>query len=107
MLLASDPLLRNEEWASAHMAFHATLIENCGNPVLLDICARLSDAAELYRAWSTIGGRDAGRDVAGEHQGLLDAALAHDADQAVARFEAHLDRTAAIVLGADLSAARE
>ena len=89
---------RNNEWAGAHIAFHHKLIEACGNAVLLDICDRLSDAAELYRAWSGEG-REGKRDITGEHRGLLEAALAHDPDLAVQRFEAHVDRTAEILLG--------
>ena len=104
MFLAVDGVTRNEEWARAHLAFHYKLIEACGNPVLLDICVRLSDAAELYRAWSGPGGREQHRDVAGEHRGLLDAALAHDADQAVALFQAHVERTQAIIAEFDFSA---
>ncbi len=102
--LPEDPTLRNEEWARAHLEFHATLIENCDNPVLLDICARLSDAAELYRAWSGPRSREIHRDVAGEHKALLDAALAHDADRAVLLFEAHIDRTEALVTDFDSAA---
>ena len=97
MLLPADPASRNEEWALAHMAFHFTLTEACGNPVLLDICARLSDAAELYRAWSRPGVLETRRDVAGEHKALLDAAVGHDADGAVALLDAHLDRTQAMI----------
>ena len=37
--------------------------------------------------------------MAGEHKALLDAAIAHDADGAVAWLEAHLDRTRAIIAG--------
>lgn len=51
----------------------------------------------MYRAWSGPGTLEIKRDVAGEHQALLDAALAHDADLAVALFEAHVDRTKAIL----------
>lgn len=91
------PSARNKEWAAAHIVFHHTLIVACGNPVLLDICGRLSDEAELYRAWSG-GGRVVPRDIATEHREILEAALAHDADRAVALFEAHVDRTAEIVL---------
>jgi len=47
-----DPHRRNNNWAVAHVAFHGKLIDACGSPVLLDICRRLSGAAELYRAWS-------------------------------------------------------
>lgn len=105
MFLPEDQTLRNEAWASAHLAFHLQLIEACRNPVLLDTCARLSDAAELYRAWSAPGTREAHRDVAGEHQGLLDAALAHDGDLAVTLFEAHIERTQALVLELDFATA--
>jgi DNA-binding GntR family transcriptional regulator len=105
MYQPGNPPSRNNEWAVAHVAFHAQLIEACGSPILLGICARLSDAAELYRAWSgayTEGrhpARDpARRDVAAEHRGLMEAALAHDADLAVRLFEDHVDRTAAILI---------
>jgi len=66
MYLPDDPTTRNNDWAVAHIAFHYKLIEACGNEVLLDICLRLSDAAELYRAWSG-GHGDTRRDVAAEH----------------------------------------
>lgn len=103
MFLPGEPRRRNEEWARAHLEFHHTLIQACGNVVLLDICARLSDAAELYRAWSGPGTLEQHRDVAGEHQGLVDAALAHDADEAAARFEAHVSRTRQILMETSLA----
>lgn len=103
MYLAGEPRTRNNEWATAHVAFHHKLIEACGNDVLLDICSRLSDAAELYRAWSGAG--ETKRDVAAEHRGLVEAALAHDADLAVELFEAHVERTAAILLDPPLTGA--
>ncbi|HVU92296.1 MAG TPA: GntR family transcriptional regulator, partial [Jatrophihabitans sp.] len=55
MYLPGEPRTRNNEWAAAHIAFHHKLIEACGNSVLIDICDRLSDSAELYRAWSGAG----------------------------------------------------
>jgi DNA-binding GntR family transcriptional regulator len=102
--MASQPLYlagegrRNNEWAVAHVAFHHTLIAACGNALLLGICDRLSDSAELYRAWSGGAGEAKRRDIAGEHRGLMEAALDHDADLAVELFEAHVDRTAQILL---------
>lgn len=93
---------RNVSWADAHVAFHRTLIGACGNDVLLDICDRLSDAAELYRAWS--GRIDPGRDTSGEHKALMEACLAHDADLAVSLFEQHVDHTASILLEHELVA---
>lgn len=105
MYLPGTPLRRNENWARAHLEFHHTLIAACGNAVLLDICTRLSDAAELYRAWSGPGTLARHRDVAGEHQGLVDSALAHDADEAVARFEEHVNRTRQILIDSSLGGA--
>ncbi len=95
---------RNNDWAAAHIAFHYKLIEACGSPVLLDICTRLSGAAELYRAWSGAwaeGRQPVRRDIATEHRELMEAALAHDAGLAVQLFGAHVDRTAAILLDYD------
>jgi len=102
-----DPQRRNNDWAVAHIAFHDKLIDACGSPVLLDICRRLSDAAELYRAWSGAwaeGRQPVRRDIAREHKELMGAALAHDADLAVQRFEAHIGRTAAILMDLDAGA---
>ncbi|MFC0532343.1 GntR family transcriptional regulator [Phytohabitans kaempferiae] len=100
MYLPDAPSVRNKEWAARHIAFHYKLIEACNNSVLLDICVRLSDAAELYRAWSGNRGETT-RDIAGEHRALMEAALAHDADRAVRLFEEHIDRTMQIVLDLD------
>ncbi len=69
---------------------------------------RLSDAAELYRAWSGAwadGRQPVKRDIATEHRELMEAALAHDAGRACQLFEAHVDRTAAILLDLDAGAA--
>jgi DNA-binding GntR family transcriptional regulator len=96
-----DPHARNPAWVAAHIAFHDKLIDACGSPLLLDICRRLSDAAELYRAWSGAwaeGRPPVRRDIATEHRQLMEAALAHDAELAVQLFEAHVDRTATIVI---------
>ena len=102
--MASEPMylpgthgVRNNEWAMHHMAFHYKLIEACGNLVLLKICVGLSDAAELYRAWSGVGG-EFKRDIEGEHRSLMEAALVHDPDRTVRLFEEHVDRTAKILL---------
>lgn len=106
-LLASEPIYdpndgtaRNKRWVEAHLAFHYKLIEGCANQVLLDMCARLSNMAELYRAWSSHTKESVKRDVAAEHRALMEAALAHHTDLAVARFEAHLERTAELALQA-------
>lgn len=81
-----------DEWAAAHSEFHFTLLEACGNPILLDICARLWSATELYRRWSLT--RDAGRDLPVEHDQLMRSAIDRNVETAVARLQAHMRRTA-------------
>lgn len=88
---ADDPSRISEDWAAAHTTFHASLLEACGNPTLLDICARLWSASELYRRWSLP--QDSRRDVADEHFRLMSAALARDASGAVDLLLAHMYRT--------------
>ena len=80
-------------WAEAHRAFHRTLLEGCGNPVLLETFDRLWTASELSRRWSAH--RDPERDGAKEHRTLEEAALARDADTAAAVLVQHLTLTAA------------
>jgi DNA-binding GntR family transcriptional regulator len=87
---------------AAHASFHRALVAGCDNPVLLDVWQKLYDAAELYRQWSVPAGAAVRerRDVPAEHQALLDAALAHDIDRAVALLGEHDHRTAALILAA-------
>jgi DNA-binding GntR family transcriptional regulator len=82
-----------EAWAEAHRVFHRTLLDGCGNPVLLDTFDRLWTASELARRWS--GHRRPARDHTGEHRRLEEAALARDADAAAGILDRHLPLTAA------------
>jgi DNA-binding GntR family transcriptional regulator len=91
-----DPARLSEDWALAHRDFHHALSSSCPNPRLLGLAASLRDAAELYRRWSVPLGHER-RDVAGEHRGLLDAVLAHDADAAADLLEQHIRHTTAVL----------
>jgi DNA-binding GntR family transcriptional regulator len=84
------------EWASAHAAFHAALFSGCGNSRLRQLARSLGEEASLYRRWSAPLERD--RDVAAEHAGLLEAALARDGDLAAERLCAHIGLTARLLL---------
>ncbi len=68
------------EWAAAHQAFHAQLLAACGIPALIDLTNTLSDLAQLYNCWATSATNWTGRDLSAEHQAILDAALARDAE---------------------------
>jgi DNA-binding GntR family transcriptional regulator len=78
-------------WAEAHRVFHRTLLEGCGNPVLLETTDRLWTASELARRWSTH--RNPGRDGAEEHRLLEETALARDADRAAEVLARHVTMT--------------
>ncbi|WP_211269214.1 GntR family transcriptional regulator [Saccharothrix syringae] len=80
-------------WSEAHRVFHRTLLEGCGNPVLLETFDRLWSASELARRWSAR--RTPDRDHAGEHRRLEEAALARDPDAAAEALTRHLTLTAA------------
>lgn len=83
----------SEAWAEAHRIFHRTLLEGCGNPVLLETFDRLWTASELARRWSAQ--RTPGRDGIDEHRRLEETALARDADAAADLLIQHLTQTAA------------
>jgi DNA-binding GntR family transcriptional regulator len=82
----------SDAWAEAHRIFHRTLLEGCGNPVLLETFDRIWTASELIRRWSAQRAPD--RDAAYEHRRLEEAALARDADAAATALVQHLTQTA-------------
>ncbi|MFF7651545.1 GntR family transcriptional regulator [Streptomyces sp. NPDC007983] len=97
--LARTPAYSPEEgtyfcdtWSEAHRVFHRTLLEGCGNAVLLETFDRMWTASELARRWSAH--RAPGRDGADEHRRLEEAVLARDADAAAALLVQHLTLTA-------------
>ncbi|MFC4079807.1 GntR family transcriptional regulator [Amycolatopsis samaneae] len=87
------------EWSEAHRVFHRTLLEGCGNPVLLETFDRLWTASELARRLSAR--RTPGRDHLGEHRELERAALDRDADAAAAALAGHLALTATGLTGGE------
>nr|WP_324290864.1 FCD domain-containing protein [Streptomyces sp. H27-S2] len=84
-------------WAEAHCLFHRTLLEGCGNLVLLETFDRLWTASELARRWPAH--RNPDRDGAAEHRRLEEAVLARDADTAAEVLIRHLTQTAAGLTG--------
>ena len=86
----------NPEWEPLHRAFHRALISGCGSRWLLSFCEQLADQHHRYRRLSAPRAF-AKRGVKGEHQQLLEAALAGRADEAVALLCQHFERTARII----------
>jgi DNA-binding GntR family transcriptional regulator len=101
---SSDPTRSSDDWAQAHAAFHTALVEGCGSPWLMRLHGQLYDQSERYRRLSvSIAPRR--RSIGDEHQKILDAVLARDADKAVRLLAAHLGETTDILLSANLEAA--
>lgn len=97
---AGDADRMDEAWVEAHNAFHAALLSGCRNRRLLSIALSVRDASVLYQRWTRSVGQDKDRDAPAEHRAMLHAALARDADHAVAVLHAHIDRTAAVLIAA-------
>jgi DNA-binding GntR family transcriptional regulator len=87
----------SEAWSEAHRVFHRTLLEGCGNPVLLETFDRMWSASELARRWSAHRGPR--RDHLDEHRRLEEATLARDADAAAEALTQHLSQTADGLIG--------
>jgi DNA-binding GntR family transcriptional regulator len=102
--VVADPARSNDGWADAHAAFHLALIEGCGSPWLMRLHSLLYAQSERYRRLSIpLAGQK--RNVAQEHQDILEAALGRDTERALALLTAHLAVTTEILLAAGIDGA--
>lgn len=76
-----------ETWKRYDWEFHHALISACGSQVLLDTHAAIYDR---YLRYQMIAAVFRGEISAGEHRGLVEAALARDADRAQAIIGHHI-----------------
>lgn len=97
-----DPDHLADNWAIAHRAFHAKLIEASRVPVLLELSRQLADSTELYRRWAAPSSAASTRDVESEHEAILTAALDRDAPLASRLLREHYERTVQVVLRSGL-----
>ncbi|MFC5863218.1 GntR family transcriptional regulator [Acidicapsa dinghuensis] len=95
----NDPARSNEDWAEAHSAFHLALVDGCESPWLLHLHALLYAQSERYRRLS-VPFAAKGRNVDEEHQAIVTATLARDAENATRLLAAHLEATTHILLNA-------
>ncbi len=70
------------KFEAAHKAFHMALLCNAESPILMRYCDQLYDLNIRYRYLAAEGTNYQERDVPAEHEEILDAALAGDADAA-------------------------
>ncbi len=94
-----DPARSNEDWVEAHAAFHLALVDGCDSLWLLHLHSLLYAQSERYRRLS-VPFAISGRNVNEEHQAILNATLARDAEAAVRLLATHLEATTHILLGA-------
>ena len=89
----------SEDFEALHKAFHMTLLANSPSPILLKFCSQLYDLNIRYRYLAGKALSYQKRDVAEEHEGILAAAIAHDADTASARLLDHYRLTGEFLSG--------
>jgi len=76
-----------------HKAFHKVLISASDSPILLRFCNQLYDLNIRYRYIAGTSTRYAKRDVAAEHNQILDAAIARDTEAACKLLVRHYEVT--------------
>jgi GntR family carbon starvation induced transcriptional regulator len=83
--LSGRPLASNAEWEALHVQFHLRLVGASTSKWLQHFIRALIEHSSRYRQVGShiIAGTPPKRDVAAEHQAILDAALARDADSLV------------------------
>ena len=92
-----------EEWDIRHNEFHRLLIGRCGSDWLRGFCATMMDQAVRYRNISMNMNSSAARreGAAAEHQAILDAVLARDAELACDLLTEHYNTTVAALRSPD------
>lgn len=93
------PRALDDDWSARHRAFHLSLYAACTSPLLLELADVLFDNAERYRRWSA-SHRKTLRRKHDEHQQLLKATLARDANRALELLRQHISGTERLVAAA-------
>ena len=87
----------SDHWSTLHAGFHQSLVLACDSPWLLRLRTMLFEQSELYRKLS-VPVRNGDRDVNAEHEALMAAVVARNADRACEEMRLHLERTTTILL---------
>jgi GntR family carbon starvation induced transcriptional regulator len=82
----------DDDWTERHKNFHMAFYSACSSQRLIALCSNLFDLAERYRRYCAINRRRS-RNTAGEHQALMEGALARNAEQTAKLLRQHITRT--------------
>lgn len=77
------------KFEEAHKDFHMALLGNAASPMLEHYCSQLYDLNIRYRYLAASGLTYQSRDIPGEHEKILNAAVTRDADGASAALLSH------------------
>ncbi len=92
------------DFEALHKAFHMALLSRCDAPILLKFCSQLYDLNIRYRYLAGNALDYTLRDVASEHEAIMQSSIFGDADKASELLLAHYRQTGAFLVDA-LSAA--
>ena len=87
------------EFEALHKEFHMALLSNAASPILLKFCSQLYDLNIRYRYLAGNALNYRSRDVGDEHGGILEAAVARDAELASERLLTHYRKTGEFLAG--------
>lgn len=87
----------NLVWEAAHGRFHHALVNGCRSTWIVNVCDQMTQAMNYYRHYArqpdTVRAQRSD-----EHAQIFDAVMAHDADLAVDRMNAHFTRSSELVM---------
>ncbi|MGI9501341.1 MAG: GntR family transcriptional regulator [Geminicoccaceae bacterium] len=94
--VSRNAFIANHDWELRHKDFHMALISACGSSILLNFCHQLYDQNVRYRH---VAGKVAypKRNIAKEHQAIMQAALDRDVASAVTGLLDHYRATGAFL----------
>ncbi|WP_322088666.1 GntR family transcriptional regulator [Burkholderia sp. BCC1999] len=93
-----EPPRMNPDWERAHDHFHSTLLAGCRSKWLKHFAATLRTQTARYRHQSLRSQHAGERDVGREHEDIVKAVIARDADRACELLRQHFAVTAQLVL---------
>lgn len=87
------------QWEAAHDELHRQLLSGCESPWLIKFATELRDQTTRYRHISAAAQATVSRDVTSEHNAIVEAAISHKADLAVALLCDHITTSASVAVG--------